>query len=72
MQGGHQLPRLDQKRIDEVRRLREAMASGRPIPTDKEKAEEYAGIMGMDGELLMDRLLAKIEKQAKGQHVASM
>jgi hypothetical protein len=42
------------------------MASG-----DKEKAEitEYAGIMGMDGELIV---LAKMEEQAKSQPVIAM
>ncbi len=41
---------------------------------DKERTEiiRYVEIMVMDGELLVDRLLAKIEEQAKGQPVVAM
>jgi hypothetical protein len=51
--GGHQLVRSDQKKMDELKRLREAMASGEPILTDRDKAEiaECTEILGVDGEL---------------------
>jgi hypothetical protein len=39
MQGGYHLPRSDQKRMDEVRQIREAMASGSSILADKEITE---------------------------------
>jgi hypothetical protein len=74
MQGGNHLPQSDQKRLDEVRQIREAMASGGPILVDKERTEiiRYTEIMVMDGELFLDRLLSKIEEQAKGQPMVAM
>jgi Flp pilus assembly pilin Flp len=64
---------LDQKRLDEVRRIREAMALGSSILADKERAEivEYARIVGMGGEVLVGKLLTQIEEQA-GQPLAVM
>jgi hypothetical protein len=63
MQGGNQLPRSDQKRFDEVRRISEAMASGDSVLVNKEKAEndEYTKIMVVDGEVLVgtDRRASK-------------
>ncbi len=52
MQGGNQLPQSDQKRLDEVRQIRESMALGDSVLVNKEKAEndEYAKIMVVDGE----------------------
>jgi hypothetical protein len=64
---------LDQKRLDEVRRIREAMALGSSNLAGKERTDivEYTRIMGMGGEVLVGRLLAQIEEQA-GQPVAVM
>ncbi len=73
MQGGSQLVRSDLKRLDEVRRIREAMASGNPVLVDKEKGEitEYVRILDVNGEMMMERLLAQIEEQV-GPPVAVM
>jgi hypothetical protein len=49
MQSVRQLPRSDQKKLDEVRRIREAMATGGPILTDDKMDEmaEYAKILAL-------------------------
>jgi hypothetical protein len=56
MQGGHQLPKSDQKRLDEVRRIREAMARGGPILADSDRDED-ARVLGKGGEQLSSNYL---------------
>jgi hypothetical protein len=62
MQGGRQLPRSDQKKLDKVRRAREAMATGGPILNDieKDKIAEYAKILGTGGVYHVEKLLARV------------
>jgi preprotein translocase subunit Sss1 len=71
MQGGNQLPRSNQKRLDKVRRIREAMASGSSVLVNKEKAEndEYAKIMVVDGEVLVgpDRRASKGQASSRDE-----
>jgi hypothetical protein len=60
----HQIPRSDQKKMDEIKRIREAMATGRSILTDTEKVviTENEKVLGMSGEYYIERLLAKVRK----------
>jgi hypothetical protein len=53
--------------LDEIRRIREAMATGRPFLTDSEKDEitKYAKILGTGGDHHVEKLLAKIEEEAR-------
>jgi hypothetical protein len=64
MQSSNQVLRSDQKRLDEIKCLREALASGRPILTDQEKAEitKYALVLGKDWEVVAEELLAQVRE----------
>ncbi len=75
LQGGNQLPRPDQKRLVEVRRI------GRPwhwaalswwTRRGPRSSGTHKTYIGMDGELLAERLLEQIEEQAKGQPVIAI
>jgi hypothetical protein len=73
MQGGSQIVRSDQKRLDEIKRMREALAAGKPVLTDQEKADivEYAESLGVDGEAMVEKLLVQV-RELTDQLVAAM
>ncbi len=50
--------------MDEIKRIREALASGNPALADQEKTDiiKYAGILGMDGEMLVGKLLVQVRE----------
>jgi hypothetical protein len=50
---------------------KEALAAGKPILADQERADivKYAGILGMEGEVLVGRLLLQV-KELTDQSVA--
>jgi hypothetical protein len=49
--------------MDKIKRIREAMASGKPILAESEKSGiiEYTKIIGTDGELPVEKLLAQVQ-----------
>jgi hypothetical protein len=53
--------------LDEIRRIRKVMATGGPILTDGEKDEitKYVKILGTGGDHHVEKLLAKIEEEAR-------
>jgi hypothetical protein len=73
MQGGCQVIRFDQKRLDEIKRMREALTAGKPVFTDQEKADivKYAVVLGVDGEAIAEKHLIQVRELAD-QLVAAM
>ncbi len=69
MQGGGQLVRSNQKRLDEVRRIRDAIATGRPVLTEQERSEitQHAASLGKDWEALVEELLVRVKELASQQ-----
>ncbi len=60
--------------MDEIKRIRNTMATSGPILTDVEKGVIImrAQAMGMSGKYRMERLLAKIEEEGYGDPVVVM
>jgi hypothetical protein len=72
MQGSSQVIRSDQKRLDEFKHLREALATGKPILMDQEKAEitKYAAVLGKDGEVGAEELVAQVRESTTRQRTS--
>jgi hypothetical protein len=68
MQGGSQLAWLNQKRLEEVRRIRDAIATGTSVLTDQERGKitQWAALLGEDGEAMIKELLDRV-KEVAGQ-----
>jgi hypothetical protein len=73
MQGGSQVVRSDQKKLDKIKRMREAPTTGKDILMDQERADiiKYAEVLGMDSETLVERLLIQV-RELMDQPVAAM
>jgi hypothetical protein len=71
MQGGSKIVRSNQKKLDKIKWIREALAAGKPILAEQERANvvKYAGILGVEGEVLVGRLLLRV-KELTDQPVA--
>jgi hypothetical protein len=65
--------RSDQKKLDEIKRIGEALAAGKPILTDQKKANivKYAMMLGEDGETMVEELLGQV-RELMDQLVATM
>jgi hypothetical protein len=74
MQATHQIPRSDQKKMDEIKRIHKAMATCGSILTDIEKGviTENAKVLGMSGEYHIERLLAKLNEEGNEQPATMM
>jgi hypothetical protein len=74
MQATHQIPRSDQKKMDEIKRIHKAMATRGSILTDIEKGviTENAKVLGMSGEYHIERLLAKLNEEGNEQPATMM
>ncbi len=56
----------DQKRLDEIKHLGEAIATSKPILTDQKKNEitNYAAVLGEDGVFVAEELLARVKESS--------
>jgi hypothetical protein len=68
------IPRLDQKKVDEIKKVRLALASGKSVLTDAERSAILASVEAMDvkGEYQVQVLLAKIRHEGKGDRILIM
>jgi hypothetical protein len=62
IQSGSQIVQSDQKKLDEIKRIRKALAAGKPVLADQERADivNYAEILGVEREMLEERLLIQV------------
>jgi hypothetical protein len=58
-----QIVRSDQKKLDEIKQVREALTAGKLVLADQERANivKYAEILGLEGEVLAGRLLLPVK-----------
>jgi hypothetical protein len=68
MQAGSQLVRSNKKRLEKVRPIRDAIATGRSVLTDQERNEitQWAAWLGEGGEAMIEELLDCV-KEVAGQ-----
>jgi hypothetical protein len=66
MQGGNQILRSDQKRLDKIRCFREAIATGKPVLADQEKIKiiNHATVLGEDEEAVVEELLVRVRESS--------
>jgi hypothetical protein len=60
------LLRSNQKRLEEVRRIREALTTGASVLTDQEvgQIKEQAALLGEDGEAMVEKILDQAKEFA--------
>jgi hypothetical protein len=66
MQSSQPIVRSSQKRLEDVRHIREAIATGASILTDQEvgQIKEQAALRGKDGEAMVRRVLDQVRELA--------
>jgi hypothetical protein len=66
MQSSQQVPQSDQKKMEDIRRIREAIAKGASVLTDQETEyiKQQAALLGEDGEAAIGRDLYKARELA--------
>jgi hypothetical protein len=66
MQGGSQLVRSNRKKLDEVKNIRDAIATRRSVSTDQERREitQQAALLGEDGDSMIEEILDRVKEVA--------
>jgi hypothetical protein len=69
MQGGNQVLWSTQKRLEDVKRIREAIATGASILTDQERRKiiRQAALPGEDGEIMIEEILDRVREDSTAE-----
>jgi hypothetical protein len=64
MQGGSQVLRSTEKRLEDVKRIWEAISTGASVLTDQERRQiiQQAALLGEDGETMIEEILDRVRE----------